>query len=68
MVAIVGVRYIVAIVKSVLFIILIDAFVIKLLEVYQVSRNAATGASMGDSLAEPRALAYASRTAYVSHA
>ena len=33
-----------------------------------VSRNAAAGASMGDSLAEPRALAYASRTAYVSHA
>ena len=34
----------------------------------RVSRNAAAGASTGDSLAEPRALAYASRTAYVSHA
>jgi len=33
-----------------------------------LSRNAAAGASMGDSLAEPRALTYASRTAYVSHA
>ena len=33
-----------------------------------VLRNAAVGASIGDSLAEPRALAYASRTAYVSHA
>ena len=33
-----------------------------------MSRNAAAGASIGDSLAEPRALAYTSRTAYVSHA
>ena len=33
-----------------------------------VSQNAAAGASIGDSLAKPRALAYTSRTAYVSYA
>ena len=39
-----------------------------LIAAWLLSRNAAAGASIGDSLAEPRALVYASRTAYVGHA
>ena len=40
MVVIVGVRLIIAVVKSVLFIALVDSLVIKLLEAYQVSIEA----------------------------
>jgi len=45
-----------------------EGFYLFLILLSYLSRNAAAGASIGDSLAEPHALAYASRTAYVSHA